>query len=371
MTAADSGRRRWLKGLLLFGVSASLLAYVVTRVDLPTVWQILIDADPVLLAVAITFSTTAFACLPTLRWMTTLAAMGYKVAFTTLVYIRIGAQPFKFTIPMKGGEAFRAIYLRRRYGVPMTAGVASILFDMFLVAVGQLTFLCLGVALAGPEFQRALLPTMALFGIGLVLSSKRVQGLMVAVAGAISAKLHEKVEELAHGFLRFPLHKKLQLTAISFTVEFAEIFSMFLCCKTLGLDVPLWAAMAYMPIVMGITLIPVTIRGLGTRELAILLLFSAHATPEQLAGAALLFTFLEFILPALVGSLLLSRFIADLAAEPVEVAPMQPPSTDPGPVWSFLAENKRYWLVPALLVLAAFALMMLLTSPGDLAPFVY
>ncbi len=364
-------QRRWLKGIALFSISFGLLAYVVSRVDLPTVWRILTNADPALLAVAFTFSATAFACLPTLRWRTTLQAMGYDLPFKKLVYVRFGAQPFKFTIPLKGGEAFRAIYLRRRHGVPMTAGVASILFDMFLVAVGQLTFLCVGVALAGSAVQRALLPTVALFGIGLLLSSKRVQGWAVSVAGMISSKLHQKVSELAHGFLRFPLHKKLQLTAISFAVEFAEIFSMYLCCLTLGLDVPLWAAMAYMPIVMGFTLIPVTIRGLGTRELAILLLFAGLATPEELAGAALLFTVLEFIMPAIIGSLLLSRFVADLAEEPVEASPHDPPNTPPGPLWLFLAENKRWWLLPAAIVFAVFALMMLLTATGDVAPFVY
>jgi hypothetical protein len=41
------------------------------------------------------------------------------------------------------------------------------------------------------------------------------------------------------------------------------------------------------------------------------------ASSEQLASAALMFTFVEFIMPALVGCLLLSSFLKSLALSPV------------------------------------------------------
>lgn len=363
--------RQLLKGALLIGVSATLLAVVLTQVDLAVVGQILAGADVPLLIVALLFSTASFAILPTLRWRGTLRAIGFALPFRSLLFARVGGQPFKFTIPLKGGEAFRAIYVRRRHGVPLTSGAASILFDMFLVAVGQLTFLCIGVALAGEAVRRALLPTIALFAVGLLLSSRHVQALMLRVAAMLSERLHTRVAQLAHGFLRFPIHTKLKLTLISYAVEFAEIFSMVLCCQSLGVPIPFWAIMAYMPIVMGITLIPVTLRGLGTRELAILVLFAGHASPEQLASAALLFTLLEFILPAVIGCFFLSPFLASLARTPhPERAPAEEPNA-PGPVWVFLSTNKRWWLLPALLVFAAFALMVWLTSTGGVTPFVY
>jgi uncharacterized protein (TIRG00374 family) len=307
----------WPRALLFIAVSVGLLSYVLSRVDLAEVGQIFAQANGLLATVTIVFSISAFSLLPTLRWKSTLVAMGYDIPFTRLLFARFGSQPLKFSLPVKGGEAFRAIYIQRRHGVPLSLAGGSIIFDMFLVAVGQLTFLCVGVAIAGGKLSHILLPTVAVFSVALILTSKWVQGLLVALAMRISTRFGEVMEQVAHGFLQFPLGTKFKLTAISYAVEFSEIFSMYLCCRTLGLDIPLWAILTFMPIVMGFTLIPITISGLGTRELAIFLLFQGMASSEQLASAALMFTFVEFIMPALVGCLVLSSFLKSLALSPV------------------------------------------------------
>ncbi|HIN86855.1 MAG TPA: flippase-like domain-containing protein [Myxococcales bacterium] len=312
-------RRVWPRALLLLCVSAGLLSYVLSRVDLSQVGQIFANANWPLAAATIVFSLSAFTLLPTYRWKSTLVAMGFNISFTQLLFARFGSQPLKFSLPVKGGEAFRALYIRRRHGVPIALAGGSIVFDMFLVAVGQLTFLCIGIAVKGGELSHVLLPTVAVFIVGLTLTSKAIQRLMVSFTKRISTRIGDKVEQVAHGFLQFPLGVKFRLTAISYAVEFSEIFSMYLCCKSLGLDIPIWAILIYMLIVMGFTLIPVTISGLGTRELAIFLLFQGMASAEQLASAALMFTFVEFILPALVGCAVLSPFLNALSREPVPV----------------------------------------------------
>ena len=93
---------------------------------------------------------------------------------------------------------------------------------------------------------------------------------------------------------------------------------MYLCCLALGLSIPIWSILAYIPIVIAITLIPVTVSGLGTREVAIFYLFANFATPEQLAGLALLLTFVEFILPSLIGCFFLPSFLSAISGEAVE-----------------------------------------------------
>lgn len=365
-------RRAWLEWTLLLGVSGGLLTVVLSRVDLHTVGGILAGADLPLLLLTVVFSTAAFTVLPTWRWAGTLATIGHRIPFRSLVFARLGSQPLKFSIPLKGGEAFRAVYLRRRYGVATTTGLGSILFDMFLVAVAQLTFLCIGITLAGEVVARALWPTVFLFGLGLLLSSRRAQSLMVSVTRRVSSRLGDIASQLVEGFLRFPPSTKLRLTVASFAVELSELLSMYLCCLVLGVDVPLWAVFVYMPIVMAVTLIPVTISGLGTRELAIVFLFAAHGTAEELTGAALLFSLVEFIWPALIGCGVLSPFLAALRKPAVPLSHPTPAVPQPrGPIVAFLMENKRWWLLPMLLVFCAFLLLLLFTSGGDVVPFVY
>ena len=372
MSAPASPQRRAMKATALLLVSGGLLAFVLLRVDLREVGAVFGGAHPGLLSGTVAFSLLSYLLLPTARWQGTLRAMGYRLPFRSLAFARLGGQPLKFAIPLKGGEAFRAIWLRRRHGVPTTHGVSSILFDMFLVAVGQLSLLCFGLALAGDSIAGALLPAIGLLGLGLLLGSKAAQRLGLRVARRVSERLHGRLEELCHGFLTLPLGTKAALTALSYVVELSEVFSMWLCCRALGVPVPLWACFVYMPIVMGITLIPVTISGLGTREVAILALFAGFGTDAQLTGAALLFTSVEFILPSLLGCAFVASFLRQIAGPAVAeqtlpAVALRPPSA----LWRFLGTNKRYWLLPIAVVLVLLGVLLLLTDTGADRPFVY
>ncbi len=69
----------------------------------------------------------------------------------------------------------------------------------------------------------------------------------------------------------------------------------------LGSSVPLVVAMANIPIAIFIGLVPVTLGGMGTRDAAIIFLFSVFATPSQLLGVGILFSLFRYWLPSLIG----------------------------------------------------------------------
>lgn len=53
-----------------------------------------------------------------------------------------------------------------------------------------------------------------------------------------------------------------------------------------------------------------------------------------------------------------------------EVAQQQGDTSLPGELWLFLRDNKKWWLLPILVVLALFGLLVLLSGSGA-APFIY
>jgi len=304
---------QWIKGTVVLSLTVGLLGYVLSIVDIASVWALLVDASPLRLTLISLLSLAAYAWLPTWRWQQTLCAMDHRVQFRSLLFARWGSQPLKTAIPFKGGEAFRAIWLQRRHQIPLLDGAASIFFDMFLVAVAQLLFLALGLSLAGSELQHGFLPALLILSVGLGLSSPQVQRLGVFVATRLHQKLGEIAERLAYGFLRFPNSTRLKLVSISLLVELSEILSMWFCFWALDIEVPMAAVLLSMPIVMGFTLIPITLSGFGTREIAILYLFRSYGSPEQLMAAALLFTSVEFILPTLLGIGVLPPFLSRMS----------------------------------------------------------
>ncbi len=362
-TDADRPTPHWGRGALVLAVTVGLLAFVVSRVDLAGVRSALAGADPVALFATAAFSLLAYALLPSLRWQRTLLALGHRVPFGTLVFARFGSQPLKLAIPMKGGEAFRALWLSRRTPVPLGDAAATIVFDMFLVGVAQLLYLVMGLSLARSQLATALLPSVAVLGVVLALGSSFVQRLGLRLATRVSGRAGRALEQLARGFLDLPLSTKTGLLGLSLLVELTEILAMVLCLRTLGVPVPTWAVFAAMPVVMGITLLPVTISGLGTRELAILTLLGSFAPPEALLATALLFTTLEFLLPALAGTLVLPAFLAGLPSG----APARPVPV----VFRVLRDQWPYWLLPLVVLVVALVAFVLGTTPEGPMPFVY
>lgn len=59
-----------------------------------------------------------------------------------------------------------------------------------------------------------------------------------------------------------------------------------------------------------------------------------------------------------------------LASEFEKAAVVQPRGGFLGELWGFLKTNKKWWLLPILVVLLIFGLLILLSSTG-VAPFIY
>ena len=319
---------KWLHGVLLSGVAVALLSVLLASVDIEIVASVLATVNPLHALGLVSFSLLTWIMLPTWRWRAILSAMGHRVSFWGLARARMGNQPLKVIIPFRGGEAFRALWLRSQAGTPLLSGLASVLFDLFLVALSQAIFLGVGLSLAvGLDGQTlgtsAVVGATTVVAVVVALWFRPLHLLGLAIVQRISPTLATRVEPLVHGFLRFGMRTKLRLLGIALIVEFGESIALWACFRTVGIEVPLFAVFTALPAILGITLLPVTIGGFGTRELAVVWLFAAYADPASLTGAALLFSAVEFVMPALFGLAFLGRFSRELA----EVTGGNKPST--------------------------------------------
>ena len=68
----------------------------------------------------------------------------------------------------------------------------------------------------------------------------------------------------------------------------------------MGFNGPTTAILGLVPVAIIIGLIPITLAGIGTRDAALIVLFSPWASAEMMAGAALL-SHLRYFLPGLAG----------------------------------------------------------------------
>ncbi|OLS42309.1 lysylphosphatidylglycerol synthase transmembrane domain-containing protein [Rhodovulum sulfidophilum] len=105
----------------------------------------------------------------------------------------------------------------------------------------------------------------------------------------------------------------LALTALLWLGHLVQISLMAASLGVSG-DASFWAHfMALMPIAIVAGLIPLTFAGVGTRDAAIVMLIGAQAGPETAAALGVLF-WLRYLVPGLIGSPLLPRFLRTAAA---------------------------------------------------------
>ena len=68
-----------------------------------------------------------------------------------------------------------------------------------------------------------------------------------------------------------------------------------------GVQAPFTTVMTYIPAVIIVVQIPVTISGIGTREAGIVAFFLAFASKETLLAVGISFTMIELFTPVLIG----------------------------------------------------------------------
>ena len=86
-----------------------------------------------------------------------------------------------------------------------------------------------------------------------------------------------------------------------------HIFQIYLFILAANIDITYSQALLYIPLVLIISLIPVSIAGFGTREISLLYFFEGLTSPENIVLASLMIS-LRYFIPGFLGVSLLLLF---------------------------------------------------------------
>jgi uncharacterized protein (TIRG00374 family) len=118
--------------------------------------------------------------------------------------------------------------------------------------------------------------------------------------------LGESLRTFYHAIKIYGKKKKVVGIGIvySLLVQITIILINFLLSKSLGINLPFISIIAYIPLITIISLIPVTINGLGMRESAYVFLFSYYGIAREQALSLSLLFFATSVIASLVGGFL-------------------------------------------------------------------
>lgn len=252
-----------------------------------------------------------------LRWNVIIMALGTKYAIVNACISIIKGALLGVVTPGKLGELLRARYLTTETGVSPGKAVFSVVIDRIYDLV--ILFVLSGISLIILSTTYAIdisLPYVVALSIGFILCftlfiNERfarfilspVFNLLVPERHQESARLH--FNEFYDGLRSMEKSTHVACSALSVVIWLLKLLTLFLLSLALGIELSFWFVIAIGSISVLVSLIPISVSGLGTREAIFIFFLSLHNISAEFAVAL---SFLFLIFPVL-GTLMLGGFI--------------------------------------------------------------
>ena len=289
-------------------VAIALTAYVIWAADPRAVVDAARKADIrwIAAAVGLVFVDRA---LMAWRWIDLLAALspGSRPPFAVVLRIFFVSTFVGTFLPSVGGDLYRA-YSLSRHDVRLSESAASVLIDRML---GVLSIALLGAVavLAAPRLARdpGVIAALAIAGAVSVVSALAIfsERMALAIQSAAARLPHPALPrltlKLTDAVRRYAHHRGelVRVLAASVAVQVLRVVQAYCLGRAIGIGLPLSVYFVFVPIILLVMLLPITVNGLGTSQIAFVWLFTPAGVPEASAVALSLL----FIALGVVGNL--------------------------------------------------------------------
>ncbi|MES1207122.1 MAG: lysylphosphatidylglycerol synthase domain-containing protein [Pseudomonadota bacterium] len=258
--------RARLGRILAWAVTAAALGWLFWKTPIGEVWAAVERASPwtipaVLASVLLIYAADSFAMWKTFGWFLA------KLPFRDVLIVR-GATYLLAAINYSVGQGAIVYFVHRARGVPVMRGVATVLLIMGTNVLVLLSMVTAGLFL-GSERPTGLVPVVAI-----AWSALAVYIVVVAVRPRWLAKRPLFDVLLSAGLLGHlkPMLVRLPHIAALIAFNLSALWGF-------GVDVPLGTAVAAIPVVLFIAVLPISVQGLGTTQAAMILFFARFVPP--------------------------------------------------------------------------------------------
>lgn len=291
--------------ILPFLVTLVILYVAVTQLDWNILFSTLMKADLSLIAFSFVFWFLLFAG-KVIKWRKVIASLDQSISWSLAVRTILIGFFISIITPGRLGDFARAAYLTDK--MPMGKGILAVFLDRILDIAILLLFAGIGTLLllqshssewiSAPLVVGLFILFLVMVRIGMSRRTIRwwVWPLVSRFAPATIRLVIEKYGKQFYDGIPIVMRNKwifiqgIMSGVISWI--FAVSFGWYILLS-LGIDVSWWDALTIIPIVALVEVIPVGVLGVGTREVAAVLVLSAIGIPPE---AAVSFSLLYFAL---------------------------------------------------------------------------
>jgi uncharacterized protein (TIRG00374 family) len=252
-----------------------------------------------------------------LRWRVFLILFDVQIKFLSLIKISFKAFFLSLALPSSlGYDLTRLVLIEKETNVNISNNGASIFFDRLIaLLVLSISAFASSILILRNEnlYSFTLFTSTVLVSISLFIYFLRTNLFISIIKNSLLKwkKFFKFGEGLIHFFElvrkeHFSRIINLKVVVFIFLFQFSNIICTLLIFKSLDINIPYYFHFAILPIIWIITIIPVTLSGIGLREGAFVYFYGTVGVGSDKALIASLLTFLLLIVtPAIIGSFLL------------------------------------------------------------------
>ena len=287
------GSHRWSGHLALLaklGVTLAILGYIISRADLQGVGAAVVTMSPSGLALA----ACSFLLIPLwggVRWWAALRALDRDARIFPLTVIFSVAMMLAQVLPTVAGDGLRALLAVRR-GHTMQTTLHSILLErvLMLLALLGIALVCeplfaARVALGPAEWLLPALFLGGLTGVTVLMLADRVGGPLARL------RVFRFVRDLSADTRKLVLSPwGVTLLGAGIASNLSFVLMATLLSRAMGLSASVADFLAFMPLVILASILPISLGGWGVREGILVALLGAVGVPSgQALALSLLF----------------------------------------------------------------------------------
>ncbi|HEY7818534.1 MAG TPA: lysylphosphatidylglycerol synthase transmembrane domain-containing protein [Vicinamibacteria bacterium] len=267
--------------LLRIAVSIGLIALMVAKLDTGNMLRFIRRADIALVAATL-LAVLADRALMALRWMKLVEALGVEAPRSKLIKIFFLSTFFGSFLPSGvGGEAVRAISFSRLTSKGIES-VASVAVDRLIGLLSMLLTGLFSLTVFYEVYPHPALLYLVLGGSLLLLAflgaalARPLRAWMVAKSGSGRSRLAGWIQRGGDAMDRYREKPEVLLLvlAISIGVQLLRILQAYLLSEAMGLGTAAVYFLCFIPPILVLTMLPISVGGWGTANLAYVALFS-------------------------------------------------------------------------------------------------
>ncbi len=314
--------RKHLFTIIKIAISGFIMYVLFSNMDMVKFKDTIFSINPIALVAAVVL-LLCVQVVSTLRWSIILSKDA-KVPFRTLISIYLIGMFFNNFLPtIVGGDVLKGYYLYKASGKGGLAA-ASVFLDRYAGVSALMTIALIAIILGHSLLEGTRVVEFLLIIIASYVCASLILwvDLFHSWFMKIMAKIHfyginQKIEALYQVLMSYKGERSIISRAFvcSLFIQSTVMFIYFLFGWGLGIDISIGYYFIFVPIATVVSMLPISLAGLGVREGVFVYLFSTAGVPkEQAIGVSLLFFFIT-VLVSLAGGVLYVKMGGKKGAE--------------------------------------------------------